>query len=111
MDKVLNEVSDAMNGLDFLRNSRGKYKLLAATKDDGTISVTLNEIHRIGDNASVNFPVFELDMGGIYSQCAPAKIIERLNRNIQEAGDMIEQIRLDAPKTEIALTTTDEEPF
>ena len=109
--KTLNEVSDAMNGLDFLRKSNGKYKLLATTKDDGTISITLNEICHIGDNVAMNDPIIELDMGDIYAQCAPARIIERLSRNIIDTGDMIKTIKADsheaAPEPDIDFSATD----
>lgn len=103
MEYALEETNEAMRGIDFLTNSNGKYKLLADTHDDGTISITLNEILNKGGDAKIVMPIFSLELASIYAQCAPSRIIEHLNRDIQDAYDMIRQISEDTPDSAVQL--------
>ena len=84
--------NDAIEGLTFLRKNNGKYKLLASTRDDGTISITLNEILMTEGHSNIISPLFELNLGDVYAQCAPSEIIKRLNNDITDKYDLIRQI-------------------
>ena len=89
--------NDAIKGMDFIRDSNGKYKLLTSTHDDGTISITLNEvITNQGGEAEFITPIFHLLLGDIYAQCAPERIIDRLNRDISDKCDLINTIKADS---------------
>ena len=96
---------DAIKGLEFLRRSNGKYKLIANTHDDGTISITLNEVAFPHDKAKVLSPLFALNLGDIYAQCAPSEIIERLNNDITDKYNLMQRVRENSHETmpEIAL--------
>ena len=98
--------NDAIKGMDFIRDSNGKYKLLANNHDDGTISITLNEVtaNQAGEAEFIT-PIFSLLLGDIYAQCAPERIIDRLNRDISEKCELINSIKADAPEIPPELDT------
>lgn len=85
-------MDDSLKGMAFLRENDGRYELVMYRKNNGDYVVNL--IRNNSDN-SVSI-VIQLDIGGLYAQCNPDRIVERLRRNINEGNNMIEIIKSDA---------------
>lgn len=111
---TVDTANGAIEGLTFLRENNGKYKLLANTRNDGTISITLNEVLMAEGHSSIISPLFELNLGDVYAQCAPSEIINRLHNDITDKYDFIQRVR-DASREampEIALVSAQQDtPF
>lgn len=99
-------MNDINEGIKFLRDNKDKYKIIAGTNASGELTLTL--IRDDGDSAS---RVFDLNMSDIYAQCNPARIIERLKRDIQESGDMIKTIEADSHEAAPEHDTPNNIPF
>ncbi len=113
-NKKLDEINDAIRGMKFLKESNGRYKLLATTHDDGTITITLNEVVLTKDKEGLVCPLFALKLGDIYAQCAPSSIITRLNEDIDENKELIQEItdysREMTPTLTLVATGSDNQP-
>ena len=87
-------MDDSLKGMAFLRENDGRYELVMYRQNNGDYVVNL--IRNNSDNSVST--VIQLDIGGLYAQCNPDRIVEKLNRNISEDRGMIETVKSDAIK-------------
>ena len=99
-------MDDSIKGMAFINDNKGKYEIVINKENNGIFSARL--IKNDSNGTSVIIP---LNMSDIYAQCAPARIIERLKRDIQESGDMIKTIEADSHEAAPEHDTPNNIPF
>lgn len=79
---------EANAGLDFLESNKGAYEIQVSYGHDGEISLQLVR----HDCALGDMFIRNLDMSGIYAQCAPSRIIHDLEILAENAVDFSREI-------------------
>ncbi len=97
-------MSDFSLGLLFMRKNKGTYDIVLEKGNNGDFCMNLIK-HNPDDSISV---VRRLDMTEIYEQCAPKRIIDRLERDMSNTRDLIDEVKSDG---EEYLIDTDVLPF
>ncbi len=86
-------MDDSIRGMTFLNETHGKYEIVIDENNSGHFSAKL-----IKNNTNGISVVCSLNMSDIYAQCAPEKIIDRLNKDILDTSELIQTIKTDAEK-------------